>query len=161
MHISMPGYVKKALGLFGHQVLKHPQHEPHKHTIPTYGATIQYTKAEDKSRPLAIDEKKYIQQVIGTFLYYGQAVDPTMLTSLSTIASTQAEPTKDTIIKTHVSLTKRPPTKMQSSPTEPAIWYLPNTVMLHTSVNLRRTVKQEAIFSCHPTPRTLATMVQF
>jgi hypothetical protein len=56
---------------------------------------------EDKSKPLAKDEKKYIQQVIGTFLYYGQAVDPTMLTSLSAIASTQAELTKETMIKVH------------------------------------------------------------
>jgi hypothetical protein len=39
--------------------------------------------------------------VIGTFLYYGQAVDPTMLTTLSAIVSTQAKPTKETMIKTH------------------------------------------------------------
>ncbi len=104
VHISMPGYVEKALAHFGHQVPKHPQHQPHKHTILTYGATIQYAKAEDKSRPLAKDEKRYIQQVIGTFLFYGQVVDPTMLTSLSAIASTQAEPTKETMIKTHTFL---------------------------------------------------------
>ncbi len=101
VHISMLGYVEKALVRFGHQVPKPPQHQPHKHTIPTYGATIQYAKAEEKSRPLAKDEKKYIQQVIGKFLYYGQAVDPIMLTSLSAIASTQAKPTKETTIKMH------------------------------------------------------------
>jgi hypothetical protein len=84
----MPGSVDKALAQFGHQVSKHPQHQPHKHTILSYGATIQYAKAEDTSRFLAKDEEKYIQQVIGTFLYYGGVVDPTMLTSLSTIAST-------------------------------------------------------------------------
>ncbi len=39
--------------------------------------------------------------MIGTFLYYGQAVDPAMLTGLSPIASMQAEPTKETMIKTH------------------------------------------------------------
>jgi hypothetical protein len=43
------------------------------------------------------EEKKYIQQVLGTFLYYGRAVDSTMLTALSFIASTQAEPTKETM----------------------------------------------------------------
>ncbi len=62
VHISMPGYVKKALAQFGHQVPKHPQHQPHKHTIPTYRATIQYAKAEDKSRPLAKDVKKHIHR---------------------------------------------------------------------------------------------------
>jgi hypothetical protein len=35
--------------------------------------------------------------VIGVFLYYGQAVNSTMLTTLSAIASTQANPTKDTM----------------------------------------------------------------
>jgi hypothetical protein len=83
---------------------KDPQHQPHKHTILSYGATFQYAKAEDTSRPLAKDEKKYIQQVIGTFLYYGQLVDPTMLTSLSTIASTQPKPTKETMTKMHAFL---------------------------------------------------------
>jgi hypothetical protein len=101
VHISMPGYIKKALAQCGHQVPKDPQHQPHKHTIPSYGATIQYAKAEDTSRPLAKDEKKYIQQIIGTFLYYGRAVDPTMLTSLSSMGSTQAESTEETMIKTH------------------------------------------------------------
>jgi hypothetical protein len=46
---------------------------------------------------LSKEEKKYIQQIIGTFLYYGQAVDSTMLTVLSLIGSNQAEPTKETI----------------------------------------------------------------
>jgi hypothetical protein len=65
----MPGYVNKALAGFGHQVPKEPQQQPHKHTIPSYGTTIQFSKAENTSRPLAKDEKKYIQQVIGTFLH--------------------------------------------------------------------------------------------
>jgi hypothetical protein len=93
----MPGYVEKALARFGHQVPTRPQNQPHKHTIPTYGATIQYAKDEDTSRKLSKEEKKYIQQVLGTFLYYGRAVDSTMLTALSSIASTQAEPTEDTL----------------------------------------------------------------
>jgi hypothetical protein len=43
------------------------------------------------------DNKKYIQQVLGTFLYYGRVVDSTMLTALSSIASAQAEPTEETM----------------------------------------------------------------
>jgi hypothetical protein len=65
--------------------------------IPTYGANVQYAKPEDTSRPLSPTEKKIIQEVIGVFLYYGQAVDSTMLTTLSVITSTQANPTKDTM----------------------------------------------------------------
>jgi hypothetical protein len=73
------------------------QHQPHKHNVPTYGATIQYTKADDVTKLLSKEEKKYIQQVIGTFLYYGRPVDSRMLTALSSIVSTQAEPTKETM----------------------------------------------------------------
>ncbi len=96
----MSGYVEKALARFGHKIPEEPQHQPHKHTIPSYGATIQYAKPADASRLLSKEEKKYIQQVIGTFLYYGRAVDSTMLTTLSSIASTQAEPTEETMANT-------------------------------------------------------------
>jgi hypothetical protein len=98
----MPGYVEKALACFGHTIPSEPQHQPHKHTIPSYGATIQYAKADDSSRLLSKEEKKYIQQVIGTFLYYGRAVDSTMLTTLCSIASTQAEPTEETMANTAI-----------------------------------------------------------
>ena len=37
--------------------------------------------------------------MVGTFLYYGRAVDGTMLTALSAIASEQALPTENTIRK--------------------------------------------------------------
>jgi hypothetical protein len=147
VYISMPGYVDKALARFGHQVPKEPQHQPHKHTTPSYGATIQYAK------PLAKEEKKYIQQqqVIGTFLYYGQAVDPTMFTSLSSIASMQAKPThsflnyaathQDAIITFHAS----------------------NMVLVvhsnapYLTAHLRCAVEQGAIRSCHQTPMTMTT----
>ncbi len=58
---------------------------------------MQYAKAEDVTQLLSKEETKYIQQVLGTFLYYGRAVDSTMLTALSSIASNQAEPTKETM----------------------------------------------------------------
>jgi hypothetical protein len=97
VHLSMPDYVEQALARFGHLIPKILQHQPHKLTVPTYGATIQYAKDEDATKLLLKEEKKYIQQVLGTFLYYGRAVDSTMLTALSSIASTQAKPTKETM----------------------------------------------------------------
>ena len=48
---------------------------------------------------LGKEGKKYIQQVLGTFLYYARAVDPTMLVAFSAIASEQASPTKATMKK--------------------------------------------------------------
>jgi hypothetical protein len=100
VHLSMPGYIKKALLRFGHKPPVKPQHQPHEHTTPTYGAMIQYAKAADTSTPLSKDEKKYIQQVIGTLLYYGRAVDATILVALSSLASAQSSPTEDTMQRT-------------------------------------------------------------
>ena len=99
VHLSMPEYVERALARFGHPIPNKPQHQPHLHAIPTYGATVQYAKPEDTSRKLSPQEKKFIQEVIGVFLYYGRAVDSTMLTALSAIASAQAEPTEDTMAR--------------------------------------------------------------
>jgi hypothetical protein len=93
----MPDYVEKALAWFGHTPPTQPQNQPHKHTIPTYRATVQYAKNNNTSKSLAKDEKKYIQQVLGTFFSYGHVVDSTMLPALSSIASTQAKPTKATM----------------------------------------------------------------
>jgi hypothetical protein len=39
------------------------------------------------------EETKYVQAVAGTLLYYGRAVDSTILTSLSSLARKQAKPT--------------------------------------------------------------------
>ena len=40
-------------------------------------ATIQYTKDDNATNILLKEEKKYVQQVLGTFLYYGRAAEPT------------------------------------------------------------------------------------
>jgi hypothetical protein len=91
----MPEYVEPALARFNHPTPDKPQHQPHQHANPTYGATVQYAKPEDTSQWLSPSKKKYIQEVIGTFLYYGRAIDSTMLTALSAIASAQAKPTEE------------------------------------------------------------------
>ncbi len=49
------------------------------------------------SAPLSSDTFKRVQDIIGTPLYYGQAVNPTLLTALSSIATRQAN---GTIVKT-------------------------------------------------------------
>jgi hypothetical protein len=71
--------------------------QPHPHTIPTYGATVQYAKAIESSPAATKEEEKYICQVIGILLYYGQAVDSTILVHLSSLAAAQAKPTKYTV----------------------------------------------------------------
>ncbi len=61
VHLSMPEYVERALVWFNNLGPPKPQHQPHQHTIPTYGATVQYAKLEDTSRRLSPTEKKFIQ----------------------------------------------------------------------------------------------------
>ena len=93
----MPGYIKKALIRFGHTPLNKPQLQPHPHTLPTYGATIQYAKHIDQSSKATKEQQKYIPQVIGVLLYYGQVVDSTILVALSSLVSAQAAPTEYTM----------------------------------------------------------------
>jgi hypothetical protein len=93
----MPGYIEKTLARFNHKAPKKPQHQPHEHTIPVFGAAVQYAKQEDVTEQLPKEDKRYIQQVVGTLLYYRHAVDSTILDALCTIASAQATPTKDTM----------------------------------------------------------------
>ena len=93
----MPGYIKKAVVRFGHTPPDKPQLQPHPHTLPVYGATIQYAKCINQSSKATKEQQKYIQQVIGALLYYGQAVDSTILVALSSLASAQAASTEYTM----------------------------------------------------------------
>ena len=104
VHLSMPNYVTEALARFKHSIPNAPQNQPHKHTMPTYGAKIQYAKQEIDARKLSKEEKRFVQQVLGTFLFYARAVDSTMLTALSAIASEQADPTELTMEKVKLFL---------------------------------------------------------
>jgi hypothetical protein len=59
-----------------------------------YGAKVQHAKLPDDSPLLNKAGTKFIQEVTGVFLYLMQAVDSTMLTALSTLASKQVAPTE-------------------------------------------------------------------
>ena len=104
VHLSMPGYITKALAQFAHPAPKKPQHQPHPHMERTYGATIQYAKAPDTAPPLPATNKTYIQQVLGVLIYYGRAVNSTALVALGSIASAQATPTAQTMTLTKILL---------------------------------------------------------
>ena len=99
VHLSMPGYVQKALKRFKHPKPSKPQNQPYPHVPIKYGAKVQYAEPTDSSPPLDKDDKKFIQEVTGTFLYYARAIDSTMLTALSALASKQASPTQKTMEK--------------------------------------------------------------
>jgi hypothetical protein len=94
--LSMPGYVAKALQRFEAPKPSRPQNSPSPFSEPIYGRTVQLTPPPDDSALLNKDEITRLQEVIGVFLYYGRAIDNTMLVALGTLAAAQAHGTQAT-----------------------------------------------------------------
>jgi hypothetical protein len=68
-----------------------------KFTPTQYGTKKQYAKKRSQSPPLNKQDKKIVQQVCVKFLFLGCAVNSTLLTPISAIASQSAEPIEDTM----------------------------------------------------------------
>ena len=85
----MNGYVDAALLRFCH--FKHrQQNSPHPHAPSIFGAKVQYSTPANDSPILPDKHLKYIQQVVGVFLYYGIAIDNTILIGIGDIAAKQS-----------------------------------------------------------------------
>ena len=95
-NLSMPGYIDHALHKFQHPTPKKLQDSPYPATVKQYGVKVQLTDPIDTSAHLPPHEIKRLQQIIDTFLFYGRAVDPTLLTALSELSSAQATATDAT-----------------------------------------------------------------
>ncbi len=65
-------------------------------SLLVYGKGNQAPMPTDDSPALDDAGKKRIQQIVGSFLYYARAVDPTILMALSDIACQSAKPTERT-----------------------------------------------------------------
>ena len=94
--LSMPGYVTNALHKFQHPKPNKVQDSPYPATAKQYGVNVQLTDPIDTTARLPMHEIKRLQQIISTFLFYGRAVDPTLLTALSELSSAQANATDAT-----------------------------------------------------------------
>jgi hypothetical protein len=86
VNCHMPGYIDKALTKYQHLKPVSPQHAPYKAAPIQYDARVQRVEV-NTTLPLTPKEIKHIQDIIGTLLYYVQAVDPTLLAALSAIAA--------------------------------------------------------------------------
>jgi hypothetical protein len=89
----MPGYINKALTKYQHPKPVSPQHAPYKAVPIQYGARVQRVEV-NTTQPLTSKEMNCVQDIIGTVLYYAQAVNPTLLAALSTIAACQSNGTR-------------------------------------------------------------------
>ena len=99
--IAMPTYVQKQLDRYQWKKPKRAQHCPYEPNPVHYGKKSDEIVHEKESPMLDEKEKKFIQQVVGSFLYYARAVDMTILTALNAIASEQAAPTERTMEIVH------------------------------------------------------------
>lgn len=93
--LSMPDYVMKALRRFNVVIAGRATDSPLLYTPPSYGKSKQQYAPIDMSRKLNATEINRLQQIIGVFLYYARAVDPTMLTALSKFGSLQSRGTQN------------------------------------------------------------------
>ncbi len=100
--ITMPIYKIKYLTRYNHLPLLNPQHCPYTLNPITYhGKDNQATNPSGTSPLLDASSKKRMQKIVGSFLYYTCAVDPTILMALSAITAKQSAPTDKTLA--HVS----------------------------------------------------------
>lgn len=136
----MPSYVSKQLQKYDHQSPSCPQDSPFPAPPTRYGRDAQKPTPIDTSEPCTKAEQKFVQRVTGSFLYYGRAVDATILTSLSSLASQQSNPTKKTLQQTHHFLDY-----MASHP---------NAVIRYTKSNMILNIHSDASYMTEPKARS-------
>ncbi len=93
----MPNTIKDICLKYGHTLPTKPQHAPHKHCKIVYGAKVQLSPEEDTSALLLYAASiKHIQGIIGSLMYYTQAVDNKLLMMLSSLGAQQVAATINT-----------------------------------------------------------------
>ena len=95
----MSTYVSNQLTRYNHPHPKRFQRTPYAPAPTIFGRGAQDLPEPDCSPLLDAMGNLRVQQVVGSFLYYGRAVDLTILASISEIASQQAAPTENTMKK--------------------------------------------------------------
>ena len=95
------------------------------------------------SETLSQEDETFDQEVTGTFLYYAQAVDATMLPALGSILSQQANPLSAKCKRHSNYLTTPPHTLMQLLITVLGTWFYLDTAMHHNFLYPAPKAKQE------------------
>jgi hypothetical protein len=91
--ISMPGYISMLL-----LKIKHPHPtkswlSPYKCLPIAYGTKLHITPDSDSLEQLDASRKCCVQEIVGSLLYYAQAVDNKLLVAIGTITACQAKAT--------------------------------------------------------------------
>ena len=93
----MPGYIKSLLTRFQYKPKK-KQYSPHAWQRPIYSKLP--SPINEPDLPIVSSKQiQYVQQVLGSLLYYAIAVDSTLLVAISELASIQTKATSLTLNK--------------------------------------------------------------
>ena len=95
LRIDIPNGVRKTLKALNFTPTGKPR-TPMMYVPPTYSKDDQY-EVQDTSPPATSAEQHYLQQAVGYFRWYAPAVDVTLITPISRLASQQANPTQNTM----------------------------------------------------------------
>mgnify|MGYP000960355379 CR=1 FL=1 len=88
---DMVKYTLKNLKKYSHEKPRKPQDCPYEPYPKKYGTAAQDVTPEDTSPSLDKEGMKFVQKVVGSFLYLARAVDSTILMTLNAIANKQSE----------------------------------------------------------------------
>jgi hypothetical protein len=102
--ISMPGYIDNLLIKFKHPMPSKPRRLPYKCLPIAYGAKAQLRPEAGMTELLNDHRKRRVQEIVGSLLYYAQAVDNKLLVALSAIAARQSCTTVATEKAVHLLL---------------------------------------------------------
>jgi hypothetical protein len=115
VHLSMPGYIKKALKQFKHERRK-LQYQPYPSAIIKYGEKTQYVTAQSTSPQLDKQGKKFIQQVCGKSCFWDEQLTAHCCVPLAQSRCKQRNQPKTQWNKHYNYLITLQPKKKQSSP---------------------------------------------
>jgi hypothetical protein len=96
----MVKYTLKNLKKYNHEKLRKPTDCPYEPYPKKYRTECQNITPKEPLPSLNKVGLKFVQQVVGSFLYLGRAINNTILMALNAIANEQANPTERT--KEHV-----------------------------------------------------------
>ena len=86
--LSIPEYCIKALIRFKHPTPTKQQHSPYPWQPPRYGQMIQYAvQPKDPNNKLSPIQLKLLQEIVGTFRFYADTVDATMIMPVSALST--------------------------------------------------------------------------
>ena len=98
-NILMQGYIEHAFKRFQHPSPRTPENSPHPWQHPNYGAKTQFAPLPASTPALDAADKTRILEVLGTLLFFAQAIDSTLLTPIGKLASEHSQAMTTTMDK--------------------------------------------------------------